>query len=180
MDYFDQAWAITHGIEKGYVNNPNDPGGETNHGITAKVARAHGYLGDMRDLPVGFARTIARAEYWDRLRLDEIAQLSPRIAMEVFDTNFNFYDGAAAEFLQRSINAMNRSGLPDLKVDGVIGSGTIALFGTVMRSRERAEAEEVILKSLNALQCCDYIRQANAQPWKRTFFAGWVLQRVRV
>jgi lysozyme family protein len=26
--------------EGGYVNNPNDPGGETNYGVTVKVARA--------------------------------------------------------------------------------------------------------------------------------------------
>jgi len=180
MDYFDQAWTQTHGVEKGYVNNPHDPGGETNHGITVRVARAHGYLGPMRDLPLGLATSIARTEYWERLRLDEIAAMSPRIAMEVFDTNFNFYEGAAAEFLQRSINAMTRSGLEDLKVDGVIGSGTVSMLGTVLRSRARQEAEEVLLKSLNALQCCDYIRQANAQPQKRDFFAGWVLQRVRV
>ena len=29
-------------VEGGYVNNPADPGGETNHGVTVAVAREHG------------------------------------------------------------------------------------------------------------------------------------------
>ena len=30
-------------IEGGYVNDPNDSGGETNYGVTEKVARDNGY-----------------------------------------------------------------------------------------------------------------------------------------
>ena len=28
-------------LEGGYVNDPKDPGGETNHGVTKKVAQSH-------------------------------------------------------------------------------------------------------------------------------------------
>ena len=34
-------------VEGGYVNDPRDPGGETNHGITKAVAVDAGYLGAM-------------------------------------------------------------------------------------------------------------------------------------
>ena len=35
--------ALIFGGEGGYVNDPNDPGGETNWGCTVAVARANGY-----------------------------------------------------------------------------------------------------------------------------------------
>ena len=50
--------------EGGYTNHPADRGGETNHGITAAVARANGYAGTMRDLPLDTALTIYRKLYW--------------------------------------------------------------------------------------------------------------------
>lgn len=187
-DYFQHAWAETHAIERGYANNPDDPGGETMHGITARVARAWGYTGSMRDLPASLATKIARAEYWDALRLDEVAQLSPAIALELFDTNFNLWAGAAAQWFQRALNVLNLhpdlevrvGGSPDLKVDGVIGSATIARLGMILRSRAPGEAETVLLCTLNALQCADYLRQATGQIGKRAFYAGWVLKRVRM
>ena len=41
-------------LEGGYSDNPADPGGKTNHGVTEQVARANGYQGDMKALPKGF------------------------------------------------------------------------------------------------------------------------------
>ena len=51
MNSFDDAFDALIGNEGGYSNNPKDPGGETMWGITARVARAAGYTGPMRDLP---------------------------------------------------------------------------------------------------------------------------------
>jgi hypothetical protein len=53
--------AATIALEGGYVNHPADPGGETNMGITKKVARQNGYVGPMRTLP----REIAEGIYYD-------------------------------------------------------------------------------------------------------------------
>lgn len=47
---FDTAFDRLLGNEGGYVNNPADPGGETNWGVTVAVARASGYTGAMRDM----------------------------------------------------------------------------------------------------------------------------------
>lgn len=42
--------AAVFALEGGYVNHPNDPGGETNHGVTINVARNAGYSGRMIEL----------------------------------------------------------------------------------------------------------------------------------
>jgi lysozyme family protein len=49
--------------EGGYVNDPRDPGGETNYGITAAVARAAGYTGSMRSIPMATVMDIYRTRY---------------------------------------------------------------------------------------------------------------------
>lgn len=46
--------------EGGYVNNPADRGGATKYGITEAVARANGFKGSMRDLPLDVAKAIYR------------------------------------------------------------------------------------------------------------------------
>lgn len=65
MITFDEAFDRLLGNEGRYSNNPADPGGETMWGITIHEARAHGYLGPMRDMPKDFAKNIYRADYWD-------------------------------------------------------------------------------------------------------------------
>jgi lysozyme family protein len=57
--------------EGGYVNHPSDPGGETNYGITIKVARENGYAGPMRTLPLDTAKRIYKAKYADPVHFDE-------------------------------------------------------------------------------------------------------------
>jgi lysozyme family protein len=52
------------GREGGYSNHPADRGGATRWGVTEKVARAHGYRGDMRSFPRGEAVAIYRRIYW--------------------------------------------------------------------------------------------------------------------
>ena len=179
---FHRAWARTGRAEGGYVDHPDDPGGPTNHGITERVARAHGYFGDMRDLPGELALRIAKADYWDRLRLDEIAALSEVIAQELFDTNLNLWDGAAGKFLQRGLNALNRGGrdYEELSVDGVIGPKTIATLAEYLALRAADDGEEVLLKDLNIRQGADYARQCEETLGKEQFYFGWLRHRISI
>ncbi len=112
MQTFDTAFADLIGNEGGYSNNPADPGGETMWGVTARVARAHGYAGSMRELPLSFARAIAKAEYWDAYRCDEIPA---QVAFQVLDAAYN--GGHPAQWLQQAAV---------VKVDGDIGPKTLA------------------------------------------------------
>jgi len=62
---FDTAFERLIGHEGGYVNHPDDPGGETNWGITLRTAREQGYTGEMRDLTRGEAK---RARVYPNMR----------------------------------------------------------------------------------------------------------------
>lgn len=180
-NHFRLAWQTLVGIEGGYTNHPSDPGGETNHGVTALVARAHGYTGDMRRLPKSRAERIAKLEYWDPLRLDEVADLSYPIAYELFDTNFNLFPLFAGRALQRSLNLLNQEGQQygDVVVDGRIGPATIAALEKYLK-RRGWEGETVLLRCLNGLQLAEYARQCEVNPAKEAFFFGWVRERVKI
>lgn len=69
---FVSAWDRLLENEGGYSDYPADTGGRTMWGITEAVARAHGYTGDMRDLPQSLAMQIARDSYWVPIRGDEL------------------------------------------------------------------------------------------------------------
>lgn len=86
MKNFDDAFEALIGHEGGYVNHPDDPGGETMFGITARVARAFGYQGPMRDLPLAKAKEIAKAWYWDTYGCDAY---DIRVAWQIFDCAYN-------------------------------------------------------------------------------------------
>lgn len=100
--------------EGGYVNHPKDPGGETNFGITVKVARDNGYLGDMRTIPMTVVESIYKRKYWDKVKCD---QMPESVRYPLFDYAVNSGPGAASRALQRVLG---------IKDDGVIGPVTIA------------------------------------------------------
>lgn len=178
---FVEAWTATGLSEGGYSNHADDPGGETIYGITERIARANGYSGPMPLMPPATAREIAREEFWIRPGFDRIAQISPSIAKELFDTNLNLWSGAAAKFLQRSLNILNKGAAiyPDLLVDGKLGPESRACLAAYLKYRA-PDGERVLLLALNGLQCAEYIRQAEANEHKEAFVYGWIAKRVHL
>lgn len=110
---FDTAFDRLMGYEGGYANNPADPGGETNWGITLATAREAGYAGSMRALTREQAKAIYHAEYWDRAQCDAYPGA---IAFQVFDAAVNHGVPQAIRFLQRAL---------DVTADGVVGPVTL-------------------------------------------------------
>lgn len=110
MKSFDDAFSLLMDVERGYWNDP--VGGPTMYGVTEKVARARGYTGDMRALPLPFAKAVAKSEYWDRFKCD---QFDPAIGFHVFDAAYN--GGHPAQWLQLAVGATP---------DGDIGAQTVA------------------------------------------------------
>ena len=104
--------AILH-HEGGYVNHPEDPGGETNLGVTRRVyeewIRFHGIRGkDMKDLEVEDVEPIYRKNYWDRIKADDIPS---GLDLCVFDFGVNAGTGRAAKYLQTMIGSHPDGGI---------------------------------------------------------------------
>ena len=165
--------------EGGFVNHPADKGGPTRFGITEAVARAHGYAGVMASLPRDQAAAIYRRIYWLRPRLDAVAERSPKVAAELFDTGANMGPAVAATFLQRALTALNRNGqdYPDLVPDGRIGPSTLAALDGFF-ARRGAKGETVLLRAIEALQGERYLRLAERRPANETFLYGWLANRM--
>jgi len=93
---FNTAFEKLMQFEGGFVNNPKDPGGATNFGITQAVARSHGYTGDMQALPVGTAKAIYQTDYWNLMLCDN---LPDPLKYPVFDAAVNNGSGNARRWL---------------------------------------------------------------------------------
>lgn len=107
---FDQAFDRLIGNEGGYSNDPQDPGGETNWGISK---RSYPDL-DIKNLTREQAKEVYRRDFWQRASMDEY---DPAIAFQVFDFAVNSGIETAVRKLQAA------AGVAD---DGHVGPRTIA------------------------------------------------------
>ena len=121
--------------EGGYSDHPRDKGGKTRYGITEKVARDHGYEGDMKDFPWSTAEFIYRVDYWDKIRAD---QLPAGLRFHVFDCAVNSGSARAIRILQKCAG---------VESDGIIGKLTIAAAQKVT-PKEYTEARREFIRGL--------------------------------
>ena len=165
--------------EGGWVNNPDDPGGETNFGVTVAVARENGFTGPMRDMTREDATRIYRAVYFDKPGFAQVFAVSPAIGGELFDTGVNMGVAVASKFLQRCLNALNGKGrdYADLAVDGQLGPSSLAALKAFLAKRGDG-GEHVLLKALNCLQGARYIELAERNVNLESFVYGWLANRV--
>ncbi|MGR3754494.1 MULTISPECIES: glycoside hydrolase family 108 protein [Edwardsiella] len=175
----DQIFNALLGREGGYVDHPNDKGGPTNWGITEKVARAHGYTGDMRNLTRAQALEIYESDYWSGPRFDLVADYSELVAAELLDTGVNMGPSIPGKWLQRWLTAFNDGGrlYPDISADGVIGPRTLSALRAYLDARG-AEGELVLLRALNCSQGDRYLALAEQRVQNESFLYGWVRERV--
>lgn len=164
-------------VEGGFVDDPQDSGGATRWGVTERLAREYGYKGAMHEYPKSDAERVYRLEFWERHQLDDIAEISGDIAVELFEQIINGSPGGM--HLQRILNAANNGGgvYPDLRVDGRIGPATVRALFSFIRAR-KTEGEKVLLAGLNACQAVYYLELAERRPKDERFFYGWLRARV--
>lgn len=167
MASFNAFLPILLRFEGGFVNDPDDPGGATNKGITLQTFRtcAKNLLGieptldNLRRLTDAQAGTIYQALYWNKVHGDEIA------LQDLANILCDFYvnaGAAAAKLLQTILNEKD----PSVTVDGVIGPACMsALAG--------ADQAEVYMRFKQGR--INYYRSlAQRQPSLAKFLNGWL------
>ena len=96
-DFNDIIEVVLH-HEGGYVNDPKDPGGETNFGI---AKRSHPDV-DIKNLTKDGAKEIYKEVYWDKNKVESLPEDLRHI---YFDMCVNQGRGRAVKILQKAANA---------------------------------------------------------------------------
>ena len=120
---FEQCLEMLLVHEGGYVNHKDDPGGETNLGVTRATWEL--WVGhpvsekEMRNLTPLMVSPLYKRKYWDACRADELVS---GLDYCVFDVAVNSGVGRAVKLLQQSVGATP---------DGSFGSVTFGLVKQV-------------------------------------------------
>lgn len=143
--------------EGGYVNDPKDPGGETNFGI---ARRSHPDV-DIANLTKDGAKEIYKEVYWDK---NKVESLSEDLRHIYFDMCVNQGRGRAVKILQQTANAKGAG----LKVDGGMGPMTIRAMDGVELDRVRAYRVKY------------YADLVTRKPDLERFYFGWFRRALEV
>ncbi len=116
---YDRSLARVLVFEGGKVDDPQDPGGRTNQGVTERVY--HGWRArrglpkrDVYLMEAAERDAIYREGYWTQVRGDD---LPAGVDLVVFDGAVNSGPGQSIKWLQRALGVT--------KIDGVIGPVTL-------------------------------------------------------
>ena len=132
--------------EGGYVNDPQDPGGETKYGISKRSYP----LVNITSLRVEQAREIYRKDFWDAIWGND---LPPGVDLVVLDYAVNSGPARAIKTLQRAVGTRD---------DGVFGPATLAAV-------RRLPAPELAVR-----QMCDERRRfLRGLPGYSRYWRGW-------
>ena len=148
---FDEIIEVVLKHEGGYVNDPDDPGGETKYGISKKAYPDE----DIKELTVERAKELYKRDYWDRFKVDN---LPDRIRHIYFDMCVNMGGGRATKILQEACNSKNSN---KIDVDGGIGKDTI---------KASANLEDFRLRAYRVMFYAELVMK---KPEQERFWVGW-------
>ena len=155
---FEEAVKSVLKHEGGYVNDPKDPGGETNFGISK---RAFPDL-DIKNLTEEDAIEIYHKEYWKPAGVEDLPE---RLWAIYFDMAVNMGRKRACWILQEACNHKNKD---DIVVDGRLGSQTIAATRNLEVDR---------LRSFRVKYYADLV---DRKPKLLKFWFGWYRRAIAV
>lgn len=152
---FDEALRRVLVHEGGKVDDPRDPGGRTNRGVTQRTFNA--YLQSIKKKPRDVftmtdaeCKAIYKRRYWDVVKGD---QLPPGIDYVVFDGAVNSGSAQSVKWLQRALG---------VTVDGELGLMT-------MQSIDKAKDHDELVSDI----CARRLAFLRALKHWRTYKNGW-------
>ena len=165
---FDYAVNVVLTNEGGYSDDIDDPGGETNFGITQSdlndCAKVLNLPTEVNNLTSDDAKRLYRVMYWDKYHYEAINSLA--IATKVFDLAVNMGAHQAHILAQRACNWCGHN----LEVDGILGGKTIgALNEITLHNREEDLKGELINE-----QKWFYEHLVEEKPTLKVFLKGWL------
>jgi len=170
MANFAKAFAVTMKAEGGYVNDPDDPGGETYKGIArARNPKWPGWvnidlLRQQRNFPKSLeddqklqehVQALYEASYWDKIRGDEIDDQD--IAESIFDFAVNAGPRTSSKLAQLAAEAT---------ADGVIGPQTLEKLNNIDK--------KTFLALFALAKIGRYVKICETRLESRKYFFGWV------
>lgn len=176
MADFNKAFERTMKAEGGYVNDPDDPGGETYMGIArSRNSKWAGWaLVDLLKQKGGFPNSLDSDDelqqkvkdlyefnYWDKVKGDEIVDQD--IAESIFDFAVNAGVRTSSRLAQLASGATP---------DGVIGEKSVA----AINNKEPA----MFLATFALAKIERYIEICKKRPTNRKYFFGWVRRTLEV
>lgn len=174
MASFSLSLAKTLRNEGGYVNDPDDPGGETYRGVARLIfGKWNGWtIVDQLRKQGGFPLSLDKHEelqrkvdafyrtsFWDRISGDDI--LNQQVADSIFDFAVNAGVGTSTVLAQH---------VAEVEADGVMGEETI-------RSVNEKDPE-YFLAAFTVAKIARYLSIVNKRPTSRKYFYGWVLRTI--
>jgi hypothetical protein len=133
---FDLCLQVVLAKEGGFSDDPADPGGATQMGITARTLAA--WRGrpvtadEVRALPPEEAKEIYRAQYWNLMRCEDL----PRgVDLAVFDFGVNAGPATAVKALQRAIGTMPDGAVGPFTLRAAQSTDPRALVGAICQAR---------------------------------------------
>ena len=180
-----KEWIINHSvnIEAGYVNNKNDLGKETKHGITYATAQEwkpqlvakFGWDGKMINLTREMAWYIYDHGWWQRMRCDELMAIHPLLCQRIFDFAINGGRVVSVKYLQRLLNVLNRQGkdYPDFAPDGGIGPNTLGQLRSFAAKRG-PRGIMYLLQGLTGMHVNHYVEISEGRVANEEFTNGWL------
>ena len=170
MADFSQALKKVLQREGGYVNDPDDPGGETYKGIARKInSKWDGWtIIDIAHKKSGFPANLEsdtdlqekissfyNVNYWDRINGDKIS--NQEVANSIFDFAVNAGVSVSSSLAQMVVGAT---------ADGVIGNQSI--------EKINAFDSEHFLASFTVAKIARYISIIKNRPSSQKYLYGWV------
>ena len=154
---FEEIIGVVLEHEGGYVNDPEDPGGETKYGVSKRAYPNE----DIKNLTEESAKDIYRRDYWERYRCAELPESLRHI---YFDMCVNMGAGRATKIMQETANAKGAN----LKIDGGMGPMTVGAMKSVELERVRAYRVKY------------YVTLIERKPDLAKFYFGWFKRSLEV